>query len=134
MDAFKCIKPILPERATMVFAKIGEKSPTEGHLTFVGIEYDKNYGEAETGFYQTSSGDSGSPYWIEVLRQDGSQQQANAIIAVHKGEFNLLKPSAFYSDKKVYKCRSFASKVTPAIAKWIMDWHERVEVLKNPSA
>ena len=110
----------------MVFAQ----SPTDEHLAYVGLQYDPICHQDETGFSQTYVGDSGSPYWLKVLRHVGSAEQANAIIAVHYGAFGADKLMGFYSDKKEDKCRSAATKVTSAIAKWVMKWHNNVESKK----
>ena len=121
---FKCIKPILPRRSTMVFAR-SDQSPADEQLTYVALEFDPptDYDPGETGFSGPHLGDSGSPYWMEVQRNDDSEKRVNAIIAVHsQGTLPGVTIGSYANDKKI-QCRSAASKVREETVNWIMAMH-----------
>ena len=83
-----------------------------------------DYHANETGFTQTSIGDSGNPLWMIV--EGPMHYGVNAVIAVHNGGFETGNVAGFYIQNKTFQCRQWATKVTSDISQWIMEWHNRV--------
>ena len=119
---FKCIKPILPRQKRIVFYMSKWKT-----LRYGRYELDDPYHDYETGFIGSGHGDSGSPYWMKVKLNGFNEKPVHAVIAIVAGNFVTGKPEAFYMDSQEFQCRGWATKVTPDISKWVMDWHNKVK-------
>ena len=108
----------------MVFVQ-SDPSQTDEDLTFFRkVRMPEKYGPSETGFSNVHYGDSGSPCWKEVERDDGSGKIVNAIIAVATKTLELTA-AGVYTDDEWHKCRSAASKVREETVEWIMNMHEK---------
>ena len=111
---FKCIQPTIPPTNNAIFIK-----QPDGSLKF-DIWYADELSETDTGYVDTTPGDSGSPYWTETKTETGIKTYT--ILAVQNSR--PVKYGNRYSTNQKQQCRNVATKVSQEIVKWVYNEFE----------
>ena len=128
-QSYKCVKPILPQADNAIFYEV--RNGQKRKLQFVHIKKDPDFFLDETGGAEPALGDSGNPYWVlrkRSTRMVDYRDQRFTIISVHGGNLGTFaNPHGAYVKNKLWACRGYATKITPEISEWIMDWHDSMD-------
>ena len=127
---YKCVKTIPPKAENAIFI---EKA--DGTLLFNGENpgesgwlKDSDISDIATGHFSSYAGDSGGPFWTEVVVDGESRQTLVAVYNAHRN----VPPPVDVSELPKDQCRLLASKVSKDVVKWINENMQLIMHMKMP--
>ena len=120
MDTFKCLEAKLPRAITATFkTKVSQSGDRLQMKNELRKDHEHPYLDGEA-YLAVGAGDSGSPFWIDSF--DNDQKYRKTVVAVLEASHGMLYDPLYGYDPSVTRiCRTYATKLTEEIIKWIKE-------------